>query len=89
MDDHSSDEPVPKGKNKAFKLLPCKDPLKVRELPNEPRKKKVSKTSGIGPMCIFIKEHGQRMCRRLEKLHRRQQNGLLDLTIICQVKELF
>ena len=85
MEEHCNNEPVPKGKNKPFKLLPSKEPLRVRDLPNESKKKKTSKSSGIGPMCIFIKEHGQKMCQRLEKLHKRQQNGLLDLTIVCQV----
>ena len=85
MEEQEITEPVPKGKNKPIKLLPYK-PLKFRELQNESRKKKSSKSSGIGPMCIFIKEHGQRICQRLEKLHKRQQNGLLDLTIVCQVR---
>jgi hypothetical protein len=92
MDDHSDNEPVPKSKNKLFKILPSKEALKVRDWHDEPPnkntgKKKSSKTSGIGPMCIYIKEHGQKMCQRLEKLHKRQQNGLLDLTIVCQVKQ--
>lgn len=86
MEEQEITEPVPKGKNKPIKLLPYKEPLKFRELQNESRKKKSSKSSGIGPMCIFIKEHGQRICQRLEKLHKRQQNGLLDLTIVCQVR---
>jgi hypothetical protein len=44
--------------------------------------------SGIGPMCIFIKEHKESMCRRLEKLYRKQENGLLDLDIECEGKNL-
>ena len=93
MEDHSDSEPVPKSKNKLFKIVPSKEPLKVRgwhdEAPKKnDRKKKSSKSSGIGPMCIYIKEHGQKMCQRLEKLHKRQQNGLLDLTIVCQVNSI-
>jgi hypothetical protein len=85
MEEQAVNEPVPKGKNKPIKLMPCKEPLRVKEFQNESKKRKASKSSGIGPMCIFIKEHGQKMCQRLEKLHKRQQNGLLDLTIVCQV----
>ena len=90
MDNDSGIEPVPKGKNKPVKLSPSKGPLRVKEFQNESKKRKSSKSSsGIGPMCIFIKEHGQKMFHRLEKLHKRPQNGLLDLTVVCQVRIFF
>lgn len=36
----------------------------------------------MGPMCIFMKEHGKLVCENLQML--RMQTGLVDLDIICE-----
>jgi hypothetical protein len=53
MDEPSSNEPVPKGKNKPIKLVPSKAPLRPKDKSNELRKKKDSKASGLSNFSSF------------------------------------
>lgn len=42
--------------------------------------------SRIGPMCIYMKEHGKLVCENLHQL--RQQTGLVDMDIVCEEEHL-
>ena len=43
-------------------------------------------TRSIAPMCILVKDHSRVLCEQLQQL--RLQTGLVDLDIVCEVREL-
>ena len=41
-------------------------------------------SQSIGPIPILVEDHSRLLCEQLQQL--RNQNGLLDLDIVCEVR---